>query len=162
MSHEWDAWIEAHAPGLLFFARQQCRSEADAQDVLQDAIVECWQHQPEGQPPPLARVYATIRLRAIDLARQASRRTNRETQAGPAADACWFDVPAEDRERAMILHEAMLKLTDIHREVVALKIWGGLTFAEIAEALQIPANTAASRYRYGLEALREQTREVLA
>ncbi len=41
-----------------------------------------------------------------------------------------------------------------------LKIWGGLTFDEIAEALDIPANTAASRYRYGLAELRKLTKEV--
>ena len=48
----------------------------------------------------------------------------------------------------------MRKLQANYREVVTLKTWGGLTFAEIAEALEIPANTAASRYRYGLEELR--------
>jgi len=35
-----------------------------------------------------------------------------------------------------------------------LKIWGGLTFQEVAGILDIPSNTAASRYRYALEALR--------
>jgi len=45
--------------------------------------------------------------------------------------------------------------------VITLKIWGGLTFAEIAAALEIPANTAASRYRYGLAELRKLTKEVL-
>jgi RNA polymerase sigma-70 factor (ECF subfamily) len=49
----------------------------------------------------------------------------------------------------------MSKLHENYREVVTLKTWGGLTFAEIAEALEIPANTAASRYRYGLEELRK-------
>jgi RNA polymerase sigma-70 factor (ECF subfamily) len=39
--------------------------------------------------------------------------------------------------------------------VVTLKIWGELTFEEIAQVLEVPANTAASRYRYGLEALRK-------
>jgi len=37
-----------------------------------------------------------------------------------------------------------------------------LTFVQIAEALEIPANTAASRYRYGLIELRKLTKEVLA
>jgi RNA polymerase sigma-70 factor (ECF subfamily) len=60
-----------------------------------------------------------------------------------------------------MLQEAMRKLTCIYREVVALKIWGDLTFAEIGETLGIPANTAASRYRYGLAELRQLTREVL-
>ena len=38
--------------------------------------------------------------------------------------------------------------------MVALKIDGGLTFAEIAAVIGISANTAASRYRYALEKLR--------
>lgn len=38
--------------------------------------------------------------------------------------------------------------------VIVLKIWHGLTFAEIAAALNISVDTAASRYRYGLEKLR--------
>jgi RNA polymerase sigma-70 factor (ECF subfamily) len=42
---------------------------------------------------------------------------------------------------------------------VTLKVWGELTFAEIAIALEIPANTAASRYRYGLEELRKHTKQ---
>ena len=37
---------------------------------------------------------------------------------------------------------------------MALKIYGGLTFAEAAAALGISPNTAASRYRYGLEKIR--------
>ena len=35
-----------------------------------------------------------------------------------------------------------------------MKIWGEQTFAEIGEILGISQNTAASRYRYGLEALK--------
>jgi len=34
-----------------------------------------------------------------------------------------------------------------------MKVWGGLTFAQIADSLKIPPNTAASRYRYALERL---------
>jgi RNA polymerase sigma-70 factor (ECF subfamily) len=56
----------------------------------------------------------------------------------------------------------MIRLPDIYREVITLKIWGELTFAEIAQALEIPANTAASRYRYGLVELRKLTKGVLA
>ncbi len=39
-------------------------------------------------------------------------------------------------------------------EVVVLKVWYGLTFAEIAERMRQPSNTVASRYRYALEKLR--------
>jgi len=39
-----------------------------------------------------------------------------------------------------------------------MKIWNELTFAEIGEALGISQNTAASRYRYGLENLKKTLR----
>ena len=39
-----------------------------------------------------------------------------------------------------------------------LKLWDGLTFEQIAAALDIPPNTAASRYRYALDKLRERLR----
>ncbi|MGD0091618.1 MAG: sigma-70 family RNA polymerase sigma factor [Planctomycetota bacterium] len=52
------------------------------------------------------------------------------------------------------LDRALHSLPHEQREVLALKIDGGLTFEEIAEALHAPANTVASRYRYALEKLR--------
>jgi RNA polymerase sigma-70 factor (ECF subfamily) len=42
--------------------------------------------------------------------------------------------------------------------VVHLKLWQGLTFEEIAAILEISPNTAASRYRYGLDKLRDRLR----
>ena len=45
------------------------------------------------------------------------------------------------------------------REVVTLKIWGKLTFRQIANALDLPPATAASRYRYALEHLRNTLEE---
>jgi RNA polymerase sigma-70 factor (ECF subfamily) len=106
-------------------------------------------------------VFATIRRRSVDLARSVDRRASRESAAYLDGPVCWFDASAEDRERMQLIQNAMQSLPNIYREVVTLKIWGGLTFAEIAEALEIPQNTAASRYRYGLTTLRHFTRAVL-
>ena len=52
-------------------------------------------------------------------------------------------------------NEALSRLPQEQLEVVVLKVWQGMTFAEIAQALDIPANTAASRYRYAMEKLRK-------
>jgi RNA polymerase sigma-70 factor (ECF subfamily) len=142
---------------LLLFARQQTRSEADAQDVVQEAVVECWQRRPEGVPPAAGIIFATIRRRAIDLGRSADRRAGREMVAAGEIPAAWFDGGVEERETNRLIQEAMSKLPDNYREVVTLKVWGELTFAEIAGVLEIPANTAASRYRYGLAELRKHT-----
>jgi len=152
---DWEGWVLAHAPGLLLFARQRSRCEADAQDLVQEAMVEAWQRQADGAPPPLALVFATIRRRAADWGRSQDRRAAREAAAHAENLECWFDSSIEDRDVSRLIHEATSKLQENYREVVTLKTYGGLTFAEIAEALEIPANTAASRYRYGLEELRK-------
>ena len=156
----WDQWLERHAPRLLLFARQQSRCEADAQELVQDAVVEAWRHNNDGVLPAPGLVFGLIRRRAIDLARRNDRRMNRETMSQETAPPEWFAPEIEDRERAKLLQDALSRLPAVQREVVMLKIWGELTFAEIAEALEIPANTAASRYRYALEELRKLTREV--
>jgi RNA polymerase sigma-70 factor (ECF subfamily) len=53
---------------------------------------------------------------------------------------------------------ALSELPEEQRAVLHLKLWEGLTFEEIAAALDISPNTAASRYRYGLDKLRDRLR----
>ena len=157
---EWRRWIANHAPRLLLFARQTARSEADAQDLVQEALVECWQRN-GARTPPLPLLFATIRRRAIDLARREDRRMNREQTLAVNDMQPWFDAGVEQREFSRMIQGAMAGLPPEQREVITLKLWGGMTFAEIGEALGIPANTAASRYRYGLSELRKLTKQVL-
>jgi len=157
---EWQTWLDDHASKFLLFARQKARSEADAQDLMQEAIIEAAERNGWNGPPPAALVFATIHRRAIDWARRTDRRTARESAVVEPQLCPWFDTNVEDRERAALIQEAIEKLPHIYREVIALKVWGGLTFAEIADSLAISPNTAASRYRYALEELRKLTKEV--
>ena len=60
------------------------------------------------------------------------------------------------------MQEALEGLDSPQRDVIVLKIWGGMTANEIAEALEISPNTVASRYRYGLGALRKRLGAVLS
>lgn len=159
---EWKQWLDDHTPKLLLFARQKARCEADAQDLVQEAVLEAMQRGVGQLPPPVPLVFATIHRRAIDLARREDRRAVREFKVLVDAPDTWFDSEVESREQNQLLQSAMKQLPDIYREVITLKVWGELTFAEIAEALGVPQNTAASRYRYGLEELRKLTKEVLA
>ena len=62
-------------------------------------------------------------------------------------------MPPEQAELSSSVESALAQLPDEQREVVVLKIWGGLTFAQIAAALGVNQNTAASRYRYAIERL---------
>ena len=93
----WSAWLAEHSPMLMLFARTQTRSEADAEDVLQEAIVEA-ARKSNGVPPDLPLVYVTLRRRAIDLARSMDRRTAREETVIEITENYWFDDRIEQQE----------------------------------------------------------------
>jgi RNA polymerase sigma-70 factor (ECF subfamily) len=61
-----------------------------------------------------------------------------------------FEIDAGDSG----LERGLKDLPEKFSEVIVMKVWGERTFAEIGETLGISQNTAASRYRYGLEALK--------
>lgn len=147
--------MEQHAGRLLLFARQQAHLAADAEDLLQESLVEAWRRTGAADPPPMALVAATIRRRAIDKVRSGDRRQRREEAVG-TNEVPWFDTTATDTETRDWIETALRRLPADQREVVTLKIWGELTFAEIGTALEISPNTAASRYRYGLDKLRQE------
>lgn len=158
---KWREWLQSHSARLLLFARQQTRRAVDAEDVLQDAVVRVWRRVRAGDlsnPPPTTTVFGEIRRRAIDLGRSADRRERREESAFQNESGekdNWFESIVETKERAQMIQLALNQISPGQSEVVTLKIWGELTFAEIAETLDIPLNTAASRYRYGLDALKK-------
>ena len=155
-SQEWRDWLGQYGGRLMLFARQQTRGEADAEDVLQAALVRTWKTH-EGAPDPqvVSLAYTNIRRCAIDLGRSNERRKRREEEYVRERGelVAWFELPEDDTARA--LQVAMAKVPEKFREVITLKVWGDLTFDQIGKTLEISPNTAASRYRYGMEALRK-------
>jgi len=163
----WADWLKEHGSKLLLFTRQQTRSIADAEDVLQEALVKLAKKEAEGtfdggQASWLPYLYTSIRRCAIDLGRKEDRRSRREEksetnkiiQYGEYIDP-WFNSNGADDESRQYLESGLKKLPEKFASVITLKIWGELTFAEIGKKLSISQNTAASRYRYGLEALKK-------
>jgi RNA polymerase sigma-70 factor (ECF subfamily) len=163
---EWREWLEEFGPKLLLFARQQTRSHEDAKDVLQDALVKLIEKirndeflgGQEAWPPYL---YTTIRRLSIDLSRREDRRKRREDYVSTDEETqqddifqTWFESETSEDETRAQLEAGLKELPTKFSEVIVLKIWGERTFAEIGETLGISQNTAASRYRYGLEALK--------
>lgn len=163
----WRDWLAEHGPKLLLFARQQTRRQEDAEDTLQEALVKLARKVDEesfvgGQEAWLPFLYTQIRREAIDLGRRNDRRKRREESVVEderrqrGGDDAWFENAGYDEERRVMLERAMSELPRKFAEVIVMKIWGGQTFAEIGEILDISMNTAASRYRYGVEALRKR------
>lgn len=106
----------------------------------------------------MALLLTSIRRAALDSGRRRSRREARETEAGGDAPQCepLFEPGSAGDDRQSAIEGALGRLPPDQREVLALKIWGGLTFTQIAQHLEIPSNTAASRYRYALASLRRE------
>lgn len=151
---DWQTWLRANGRRLLLCAQQWTNSLADAEDVLQEAFVRYWKHQRHLGGSPEALIITSIRRAAIDQGRSRSRRVHRETQAYEMGErSTMFEFGPDEETQA--LEAALQKLPPEQREVVVMKIWGGLKFEEIANELNISQNTAASRYRYALEGLRK-------
>lgn len=157
---DWQAWLAEHGPRLRLIARHWARSDADADDILQEAFIRYWRHQRHLPGDPNALIVTSIRRAAMDLGRQTDRRGRREqVVAHDIETVTFFELP--DDGRHTILAEAVAKLPEDQRSVVVLHQWGELTFAQIAEQLDISVNTAASRWRYALVNLKKLLAETL-
>lgn len=153
-THEdWKVCFSEHAPGLVLFARQFVRSAADAEDIVQEAFVRFWRKQHSIRNKAL--LFATVRSISLDLLRRDGRRARREADVVAETEQHTephFDSTDDNQQQ---LAAAVDRLPQEQREVLVMKIWNELTFADIASILGISQNTAASRYRYALAALKK-------
>ncbi|HZQ46043.1 MAG TPA: sigma-70 family RNA polymerase sigma factor [Verrucomicrobiae bacterium] len=140
---------EAKAAGLVLYGRALGLSHGEAEDVLQETFLALMQ---KAAPPEKPEHYCvrSYRNRALNHRRSLWRRLTRELESHR-----WFERSSSETpcERA-----AMQRLADLpaeQREVIVLKIWHQYTFEEIGQLLELSPNTAAGRYRYGLQKLRD-------
>ena len=151
------ALYDAHAPALYRFLISLSGSEADTRDLLQDLFIKLVRQPLSTLVDPQAYLFRAARNGFADLVRRNSRRrgamTDYENHLEPPSL-----VPPDSAASApspLVIARALAGLPEEQRAVVHLKIWENLTFARIAEILGIPANTAASRYRYAMDHLRK-------
>ena len=142
---------DAHAGPVYRVLLARGVDETAAEDVLQEVFLSLLD-----RGRVLARV-ENVRAYLLGIARNMAgrqlRRQHRRGQPsnpGPSAESLTGDMLAE----GVAVREALQELPPEQAEVVVLKVWEELTFAEIASALEISPNTAASRYRYALDKLR--------
>ena len=161
MQHEIERLYDGHAPSLFAFLLNFTRDENDTRDLLQEIFVKIAREPRLLENARNERAFL-IRLAhnlAIDLIRR--RNTREHTKENFAAETIAIFAPTSDPDEQFFRQELSVALEDLpedQRAVVHLKLWEGLTFDAIAEVLEISPNTAASRYRYGLDKLRERLR----
>ncbi len=143
--------LDEHGAALVLYARQWSQTP---EDVVQEALLSLVR-QPETPENVVGWLYRVVRNGAISAARRRSRRSRRETRAAENA-ASWF-MPAEDqRLDAAAASAALAELPLRQRETIVARLWGGLSFEQIAELLNTSASSAHRWYQAGLAALRER------
>ena len=158
---EIERLYDKHAQPLFAFLLNFTRDEADTRDLLQEIFVKLASEPKllDGVREERAFLIRLAHNAAIDLIRR--RGTCERTKENFAAEAISIFAPANDPDEKVFREELAIALGELpeeQRAVVHLKLWGEMTFEEIAAALDIPPNTAASRYRYALDKLRGRLR----
>ncbi|MDB6027190.1 MAG: sigW 4 [Verrucomicrobiales bacterium] len=150
-----------HAQSLFAFLLNFTRNESDTRDLLQELFVKIAK-QPNllsGVREERAFLIRLVHNLAIDLMRRRGTREKNYEQFGAEALSIFAaSANPDEQEFQKALANALSELPSDQRAVVHLKLWEGLTFEQIAGALDISQNTAGSRYRYGLDKLRERLR----
>jgi RNA polymerase sigma-70 factor (ECF subfamily) len=142
------ALYEAHGRALLAYATALVNDRATGEDLLHQVFARLLSGGIGITGPPLPYLCRAVRNAAFNRKRDRARETALEGH-----DA-WLEAPSGLEEIALTIESAMRHLPDEQREVMALRVWGEMTFEEIARTLGISPNTVASRYRYGLAKLR--------
>ena len=152
----WAAVYLAHRRALTAYALALTGNADDAADLIQDVLVSLLTRSQECRSPR-AFLLGCLRNRAADLRRRAAARPGRPAHEAAVIDPVFLDSDADNlaaHEIVMRVQAALRAAPATQREVIVLKIWGELTFAEIAALLARPLGSVTSDYARGLAALR--------
>jgi RNA polymerase sigma-70 factor (ECF subfamily) len=147
-----DELYELSAARLVRYAFSITQHLDDAEDAFQSAIVRVARrpYRLAQAHNPWAYFLRMVRNEAVRLLQR--RRPIALPELHPVADyRAAATLDAEDLKRSVRI--ALQQLPPNQAEVVVLKVWEGMTFAEIASVLDESPNTVASRYRYALQKL---------
>lgn len=144
---------------LVLYARGWCKTPEDA---VQEAFIDLAHCSPEPASPK-AWLYTTTRRKAQNIARAESRHRNHLEQVMQQdftshAEQYWLEPNTRNGIEASDVLEGLDALTPDQRELIVAKVWGELTFEELAELMNC---SPASAYRKYTAALSELKRTVL-
>ncbi len=141
---------EAHAPELLRFLRRQAFDTAEAEDLLQETFVQAARHESRlaDAASPRAWLYAVARNVTGSIRRRVLRLRRR-----PLADDLPAPAEADADPRVEQMRRAIARIAPQLRETLELRLNADLSYAEIAEALDVPIGTVRSRLSHAVQQL---------
>jgi RNA polymerase sigma factor (sigma-70 family) len=150
-SQQLQAILSQHASVLEILAARWCD---EPQDCVQDGMVRlAVQHPPPDDP--LAWMYRVVRNAAISRGRKATARRKHEREAGNRLLSTWFAKEQNSFESADEACLALATLDSESRELVLMRIWGGLKLQQIADATGTSVATVHRRYKMAIERMRQ-------
>lgn len=156
----FDAVIVRHGPAVLRYLTRMLGGGEDAMDAYQDTFLSAYRAISSLRDP------ARLRGWLLQIAANTARRRFRTRRAEPDVRPIDADIDPEDREREPIparvaahenterIRDALTRLPDRQREVLSLRTDAGLSYAEIAVALDIREDNARANHYQALKTLR--------
>ena len=156
--------IKLHQKAVYAVCWRICRNEEDAMDAAQETFLAAWRGLGKFRGEAAFSTWLT-RLAtnaSLDLLRKKKRSGQEvsleDAEEGGAQPVSEEELPQEQverQERVEAVQQALLTLSDEHREVLVLREMRQLSYEEIADALDISVGTVRSRISRGREKLRE-------
>ncbi|MBD0838891.1 MULTISPECIES: sigma-70 family RNA polymerase sigma factor [unclassified Streptomyces] len=146
---------------VLGVVRAVVRDHAQSEEVAQEVLVEVWRTAPRYRPDRGTAVNWILTLahrRAVDRVRSVDAAMARDRKAALLDRMPEYDEVAEHVEARLEreqVRRCLRTLTELQRQSVTLAYYRGLTYRQVAEALDLPLGTVKTRLRDGLIRLRD-------
>ncbi|MGA2534281.1 MAG: sigma-70 family RNA polymerase sigma factor [Candidatus Aminicenantales bacterium] len=151
-----DELYDRYGEKMYHYLALRLGSSEDAEDVLQDAFCRLAKYSVRWTlvRNPEAFVFKVLRNEANrHLARRIRQREDGQKYSEREIRPVFAIDNAADNS-ATVISQALSRLPDDQKEIIILKVFQDFTFKEVASVCGLSINTAASRYRYGIEKLR--------
>jgi len=156
--------VGIHARGVLNVIYRMCGDEQLAEDAAQEAFIQAWLHLPSYRPQTPLRnwLYRIAVNAATDMLRKEKRILPHDiddlhlTDERPGPESL-----VSQRERTVLVQNAVLSLPEASRAVLVLREYEGMSYHEIADALDIPVGTVMSRLNYARKLLKDKLEQEL-
>ena len=143
--------LRSHGGALILYSQQWCQTP---EDIVQESFLRLLKQSPYPDNP-VAWLFRVVRNQSLNAGRSAARRSRHESAAARQATT-WFFQPAEAKIDAAEAQRALELLPGELRETIVARLWGDLSFEEIAALTDTSASTAHRRYTQGLQTLRSK------
>ena len=159
--------VRRHATPLLTYLTRMAGDQHRGEELLQDAFLAVWAKRKTYKlhKPFKAWLYAIATNRCHSSFRAIKGKETTSLDSHDVSPTSKSPSPADaalGSERATIVTSAVADLPEQQRMVVTLRMWGGMSYGEIAETAGRTEATIRSHMHRALESLRKQLTPVLA